>query len=143
MKRVILTLIASICVLIAFPKTGNFSKGCVLKPGVQVICTTPGIKFIPFIDEETYMVGLLRTDYTIALPPIYEKVYNGGYLLMPVKWRGKWGVVDLGARYIVPGHEFNEPLILCEYNKVEVVNDYVVICDGKRIDIRELGYEAY
>ena len=121
----------------------DFSKGSVLKPGVDIINTSPERKFIPFMDLETTKIGFLRTDYTIAVPPTYENADNRGFLLLPVQKNGKWGVMDLGLRYYVPGSKFNDPLIPCKYGKIEVRNDYIVVCDGKIIDIRDLGYEEY
>lgn len=136
-----------ICIqFVSSAQTSKWKHGnSVVQPGIHVYVTATQLRFIPFMDEETMKVGFLRnaSDLNIAIEPIYDRAYISGYLLVPVKINGKWGVMDLAARYSVPDSRFDAPLIPCQYDEIEVINDNVVICDGKKIDITQLGYEAY
>ena len=134
------------CILFVSAKAYDFSRGTnLIKPGARIVGLSSDIRLIAFMDVETRRIGFLRNDavLSIALPPTYENIDNQGHLLLPVMKGGKWGVVDLGCRYYVKGHNFYDPFIPCIYNKVEVLDDYCVKCDGKTIDIRKQGYEKY
>jgi len=64
-------------------------------------------------------------------------------MLLAVEKDGKWGVMDLGGRFFdkTGRYNFKMPIIPCEYDKIEVIDDFTAICDGKAIDVRDLGYE--
>ena len=142
-----LLVLSLICLsIMSSAQTSKWKHGdSVVQPGIHVYFTATQMRFIPFMDEETMKIGFLRnaSNLNIAIDPIYDRVYISGYLLVPVKINGKWGVMDLAARYFVPDSRFDAPLIPCQYDEIKVINDNVVICDGKRIDITKLGYEAY
>lgn len=118
-----------------------------LKPGFMLVSVDHTRMLTAFMDNETYKIGFARnqSDITVAIPPMYDNAYNSGYLLYPVMLNGKWGVMDLGGRfYSNDGKQnFRTPVIPCKYNTVKVIDDFVVICDGKKIDVRELGFEMY
>ena len=134
------------CVLFVSAKAYEFSNGVsVLKPGVRIVSTSPDVRLIAFMDLDSKKIGFVRNGsaLSVALPPTFDRVDNQGFLLLPVEKGGKWGVVDLGCRYYIPGHKFYDPFVPCIYNKIEVLDDYCVKCDGKTIDIRKQGYEEY
>lgn len=114
-----------------------------LNPNIMLVSIDRTRRIVAFMDKETMKIGFLRnqSDLTVAVPPTYDSALNTDYLLYPVKKDGKWGVMDLGCRFWHKGYTFRDPIIPCEYNNVEVINDFVVVCDGKKIDIRKLGYE--
>ena len=64
-------------------------------------------------------------------------------MLLAVEKDGKCGVMDLGGRFFdkTGRYSFKMPIIPCKYDKIEIIDDNVVICDGKRIDVRGMGYE--
>lgn len=146
MKRFLGFIMVLACILLMSAKAYDFSHGTsVLKPGVRIVCPSPQLKLIPFADLDSKKIGFLRntSNMNVILPPVYENGKSEGFLLFPVMKGGKWGVVDLGCRYSVKGKKLYDPIIPCIYKDIEVKDDNIVICDGKTIDIRKLGYEPY
>ena len=60
---------------------------------------------------------------------------------------GKWGVIDLGGRFFIPRDDLSVPvvpIIPCSYNKVKVLSNRKVDCDGYIIDVYDdLRYRTY
>lgn len=69
---------------------------------------------------------------TIMVPAQFDDCNMTHKSLVAVKKNGKWGVVDLEMRNIA-----EQPIVPCIYNRIEIVDDDIVICDGKRIDINQ------
>jgi hypothetical protein len=115
----------------------------ILKDGVKMIPHSRGYKLIGFLDESTGMIGFLTNSsaMTVRIEPMFEDAFNSGHMLMAVKQNGKWGVMDLGLRFKT-GKNIREPIVPCKYKRVEVVDDYTVVLDGRKYDLRA-QYEMY
>lgn len=108
-----------------------------------------GYRLLPFYDLDTHKIGFLRnsSNLNVAIPPLYEDCFYDDYLLMPVKKDGKWGAMDLGARFYRKGYSFRDPIVPCIYDNVEVIDDLHVKAyqNGKAsiIDVSEGVDDVY
>ena len=126
MRHTIIILFFLSVSIFATAQSGNWNDGVsVLKPGVRVMTCANGYRLLPFLDLESHKIGFLRnsTNLNVAIPPLYEDGFYDVYLLMPVKKDGKWGAMDLGARFYRKGYGFRDPIVPCIYDKVEVIDD--------------------
>ena len=126
MKQATLCFILFALSCVASAQSDKWQQGIsVLKPGVAVLVPTHGYRFIPFADTDTGKIGFLSSasNLSVAIPPTYEDIFFGHYMLMPVKKNGKWGCMDLGARFIREGYSLKDPIIPCIYDLVEVIDN--------------------
>lgn len=150
MRKYIFAVLAVLCLVLTSATVQKFKSGdSVLKNGVVVYGIPAERRFIPFMDTETGKIGFLRnnSDLNIAVPPTYDAIYNDVYLLLAVEKDGKWGVIDLGGRFFIPRDDLSipvVPIIPCSYNKVKVLSNRKVDCDGYIIDVYDdLRYRTY
>jgi len=145
MKKYIALLVAFFCVTLSTSSYVNDYQvnKSILKDGVRIITIPSSQKLIGFVDNETGLVGFLNNSsrLTVRVEPIFEDVYDKGYLLIGVKKNGLWGIYDLGLRFKTL-RDIREPIMECKYKKVEIVDNYTVICDGRKWDMRD-RYEMY
>lgn len=143
MKRIIVALALLAVSSLAVAQTSKWRQGdSILKPNVGVLVPGHGYRLIPFIDKENGKIGFLgnSSSLVVAVPPTYDDGYFSIYMLMPVLKDGKWGVMDLGARYTPEGHHYTDPIIPCVYDKVEVVdNDHVRVYRNGESYVREIS----
>ena len=151
MKKLFFAVLAVLCIVfsssVVYHKYVNGES--VLKGNIAVYGIPAERRFIPFRDKVTNKIGFLRnnSDLNVAQEPYYDDIYNDVYLLVAIKKDGKWGVVDLGGRFYIPKgarEGIVTPLIPCSYNKVEVLSNRKVKCDGYTIDVYDdLKYKTY
>lgn len=108
----------------------------ILKEKVRFISPWSKFLYIPFMDDETGLIGFVRTESSLKVRvlPTYEDLYNNKeYLLIAVKKDGKWGAIDLGDRWWSEEYHAPEPIIPCIYDEVWILDDTHarVIKDGK------------
>lgn len=146
MKKFLPLILISLAIILCSYKEYLYKRGeNVLKSGVSLVSVDHTRILMAFMDNDTYKIGFLHNQslLTVLVPPIYDDAYNSGTLLYPIKKDGLWGVMDLGGRFFDPHgvYNFKKPIIPCKYKKIEIIDDYVAVCDGIRIDVRKLGYE--
>jgi len=108
----------------------------ILKEKVRFISPWSKFLYIPFMDDETGLIGFVRTESSLKVRvlPTYEDLYNNKeYLLVAVKKDGKWGAIDLGDRWWSEEYHAPDPIIPCIYDEVWILDDTHarVIKDGK------------
>ena len=115
----------------------------ILNDRIRVFAIPAEMRYIPFKDEYVGRYGFVRniSNLGVIVPPTYEDIYNSTYMLVPVKKNGKWGVIDIGARYV--NYSLCEPIIPCRYSKIKIKTNNIAICDGVEIDISKQGYEKW
>ena len=116
---------------------------CVLRDNVEIYGIPAEMHFIPFRDNNVGKYGFLQNTSRISvkIEPTYDDIEITTLMLIPVKKGGKWGVVDIGARYI--GYSRGNPIIPCVYNEIHVISNNIAVCDGIEIDISKQGYEKW
>lgn len=142
-ESLIFVLWAVICISIA-AYTPNYKRNdSVLQENVRVVPFSPGYRLIGFVDEETGLYGFLTngSKLTVKVEPQYEDMYTNGHLLVGVKKNGLWGIMDLGLRF-KRAQTLEEPLMPFKYKRIEILNDYEVVCDGRKYDMRKI-YEMW
>lgn len=152
MKRIVLFVcFSSLLLHFCLAYTGQWKRGTsVFKDGIELVAPTGPRKLIPFATkDEPLRIGFFQNNSCteIVVPPIYDDSYFNGYLLFGIEQNGKWGIIDLGGRFYdktgTHKWDFRKPLIPCVHDHIDIVDDFVVICDGKTIDVRNLGYDMF
>lgn len=136
--------VAAALLLLTSAATQKYGHGdSVLAKDVTIYCIPAEMRYIPFCDETTGRYGFVRniSNLAVKIPPTYEDVYNSRNMLIPVKLNGRWGVIDIGARY--KGYSSCNPIIPCIYSTIIIKTNNIAICDGKEIDISKQGYEKW
>ena len=144
MKKFIAIALAAICLVATSSYVTNYHVNeSVLKKDVTVLPQPGGQRLIAFSDNETGLIGFLSNNsrLTVRVEPMYEDTYNNGYLLIGVKKGGKWGIYDLGLRFATL-KDISEPLLECKYRRVEIIDNFTVVCDGRKWDVRDM-YEMF
>lgn len=144
MKKIIFVVAAVMLLLVTPAATQNYEHGkSVLNEGISVYGIPSEMRYIPFKDSSSGMYGFLRniSNLGVKIPPMYEDVCITAYMLVPVKKDGRWGVIDIGARYI--DYSSCNPIIPCSYSQITIKTNNIAICDGKEIDISKQGYEKW
>lgn len=114
-----------------------------IRDGYSIVSPVSENKLIAFyLDNGKVGFAGRNSKMCMSVRPVFDELYNYGWLLLPVKKDGKWGVVDLALRYHVPDAKERGLIIPCVYKNLPIVkDDNIVVCDGKTIDIRNLGYK--
>lgn len=144
MKKFIAIALAAICLVATSSYVTNYHVNeSVLKKDITVLPQPGGQRLIAFSDNETGLIGFLSNNsrLTVRVEPMYEDTYNNGYLLIGVKKDGKWGIFDLGQRFATL-KDIREPLLECKYRRVEIIDNFTVVCDGRKWDVRDM-YEMF
>ena len=145
MKKIISLLVALIFATVSTSSylTDYHVNESVLKKDITILPQAGGQRLIAFADNETGLIGFLSNNsrLTVRVEPMFEDTYNKGYLLIGVKKNGKWGIYDLGLRFATL-KDIREPLMECKYKRVDIVDDFTVICDGRKWDMRDM-YALY
>ena len=141
MKKIIAVLVTLACVAVGTSSyvTEYHVNESVLKKDITVLPQPGGQKLIAFSDNETGLIGFLSNNsrLTVRIEPMFEDTYNNGYLLIGVKKDGKWGIFDLGQRFATL-KDIREPLLECKYKRIEIIDNFTVVCDGRKWDVRDM-----